>query len=273
MRRGRSQKIDSREGARAQGRRRGVHVRRSAREGRPHAVRGAARARPRRRAPAARRRLRALRRPARSRWWSPRIATSRATRALDVAVDIAPLPRGGRSEARARAGRAASVYADHADNVALHVPRREQPPRSSKLFAEADGVVKLELVNQRVAPVSMEGRAVLAHWDEGPQKLTRLDVDPGAAPGEAAGRAVPRPLRGAHPRGRARGRRRLRRQDPRLRRRVSPAVDLAHAAPAGEVGRDAHREPDEHHPRPRPHPRDRGRVQEGRASCSRCAAA
>ena len=33
-------------------------------------------------------------------------------------------------------------------------------------------MVKLELVNQRVAPVSMEGRAVLAHWDEGPQKLT-----------------------------------------------------------------------------------------------------
>ncbi len=30
----------------------------------------------------------------------------------------------------------------------------------------------MRLVNQRVAPVSMEGRAVVAHWEDGPQKLT-----------------------------------------------------------------------------------------------------
>src|SRR4029077_8442295 len=63
------------------------------------------------------------------------------------------------------------VYADHADNVALAVPAANAA-EVDKLFVEADGVVKLELVNQRVAPVSMEGRAVLASWDEGPQKLT-----------------------------------------------------------------------------------------------------
>ena len=43
---------------------------------------------------------------------------------------------------------------------------------TERLFAEAAGTVSLRLVNQRVAPVPMEGRAVVAHWEEGPQKLT-----------------------------------------------------------------------------------------------------
>ncbi|MGH7290580.1 MAG: xanthine dehydrogenase family protein molybdopterin-binding subunit, partial [Myxococcota bacterium] len=72
---------------------------------------------------------------------------------------------------RALEADAPRVYADHKDNIALHIPRSGNP-EVEKLFAEADGVVKLTLVNQKVAPVSMEGRAVLAHWDEGPQKLT-----------------------------------------------------------------------------------------------------
>jgi len=90
--------------------------------------------------------------------------------ALDVAVDITPLPAVVDLK-RALEPAAPRVYADHKDNIALHIPR-SMNPEVEKLFAEADGTVRLELVNQRVAPVSMEGRAVLAHWDEGPQRLT-----------------------------------------------------------------------------------------------------
>ncbi len=90
--------------------------------------------------------------------------------ALDVSVDITPSRPviGLRAALDATKGK---VYADHADNVALAVPAANVA-EVEKLFKEAHGVVKLELVNQKVAPVSMEGRAVLAHWDEGPQKLT-----------------------------------------------------------------------------------------------------
>ena len=90
--------------------------------------------------------------------------------ALDVAVEISPTPAVVDPRA-ALAPDAPRVYADHADNIALHVPATGSP-EVQKLFAEADGIVRLELVNQRLAPVSMEGRAVLAHWDEGPQRLT-----------------------------------------------------------------------------------------------------
>jgi carbon-monoxide dehydrogenase large subunit len=90
--------------------------------------------------------------------------------ALDVVVDIAP-SRAVIDLVAALDPSKGKVYADHADNVALAVPAAN-PADVDKLFVEADGVIKLELVNQKVAPVSMEPRAVLAHWDEGPQKLT-----------------------------------------------------------------------------------------------------
>ena len=60
--------------------------------------------------------------------------------------------------------------ADHADNVALAVPAANAA-EVDKLFKEADGVVKPSREPEG-RPVSMEGRAVLASWDEGPQKLT-----------------------------------------------------------------------------------------------------
>ena len=41
-----------------------------------------------------------------------------------------------------------------------------------RAFAQADGTLELRLLNQRVAPVPMEGRAVAAQWDAGPGKLT-----------------------------------------------------------------------------------------------------
>jgi len=90
--------------------------------------------------------------------------------ALDVEVDIDPTPAVIDLE-RALDPAQGKVYADHADNVSLAVPAANAE-EVDRLFRAAEGVVKLRLVNQKVAPVSMEPRAVLASWDEGPQKLT-----------------------------------------------------------------------------------------------------
>jgi carbon-monoxide dehydrogenase large subunit len=62
------------------------------------------------------------------------------------------------------------VYEQFGTNLAVKISNPH--PETERLFAEAAGTVSLRLVNQRVAPVPMEGRAVLAHWEEGPQKLT-----------------------------------------------------------------------------------------------------
>jgi len=90
--------------------------------------------------------------------------------ALDVEVEIDPLPAVADLE-RALEDGAPRVYDDLDSNVCWHAPA-EPDPELERLFQGADGVVKLRLVNQRVAPVPMEGRAVLAHWEEGPQKLS-----------------------------------------------------------------------------------------------------
>ena len=91
--------------------------------------------------------------------------------ALDVTVDIDPARPVVDLRRRARARRGARCTPTTRTTSPSRCPRRT-PPKSTKLFQEADGVVQLELVNQKVAPVSMEPRAVLAHWDEGPQRLT-----------------------------------------------------------------------------------------------------
>src|SRR5688572_13816918 len=66
---------------------------------------------------------------------------------------------------------APKVYDELPSNVCWHMPPAPDP-KLDALFAGADGVVKLRLVNQRVAPVPMEGRAIVAHWEDGPGKLT-----------------------------------------------------------------------------------------------------
>ena len=62
------------------------------------------------------------------------------------------------------------VYEQFGTNLAVHLAMPH--PETERLFAEAHGTIALRLVNQRVAPVPMEGRAVVAHWEDGPQKLT-----------------------------------------------------------------------------------------------------
>ena len=89
--------------------------------------------------------------------------------AARVAVDIEPRDAVVDVE-RALEPDAPRVYEELADNVCARVPA-EPAPDLDALFAEADHRLELRLVNQRVAPVPMEGRAVLAHWDEGSGKL------------------------------------------------------------------------------------------------------
>src|SRR5262249_22462336 len=76
--------------------------------------------------------------------------------ALDVVVDIAPT-RAVVDLVSALDPSKGKVYADHADNVALQVPAANAAD-VDELFKRADGVIALELVNQKVAPVSMEPR-------------------------------------------------------------------------------------------------------------------
>jgi carbon-monoxide dehydrogenase large subunit len=70
---------------------------------------------------------------------------------------------------KARAG-APFVHADLGTNVAFTMPVKAGDP--DKAFAEADETIKVRLVNQRLAPVPIETRAMVAAWDAGMQQLT-----------------------------------------------------------------------------------------------------
>lgn len=90
--------------------------------------------------------------------------------ALEVEVEIDPAPAVVDLEAALEEG-APLVHEALGTNVCWHMPASEDE-EVERLFREADGTLSLRLVNHRVAPVPMEGRAVLAHWEEGPGKLT-----------------------------------------------------------------------------------------------------
>ncbi len=96
----------------------------------------------------------------------PSLARDAATR---VWVDIEPRPVVVDVEA-ALAADAPRVYENFDSNVVFSLPQPHAD--TDRLFSEADTRVSLRLLNQRVAPVPMEGRAVVAHWEEGPGKLT-----------------------------------------------------------------------------------------------------
>jgi carbon-monoxide dehydrogenase large subunit len=62
------------------------------------------------------------------------------------------------------------VHASLGTNVAFRMPLRAGDP--DRAFAEADEIIKQRIVNQRLAPVPIEPRSMLANWDEGMQQLT-----------------------------------------------------------------------------------------------------
>ena len=93
----------------------------------------------------------------------------RARDAVDlIAVDYEPLPAvvdletAGQSESR--------IHEEFEDNVAYQMPIGSGDV--DKALEEADCVVRQRMVNQRVAPMAMEGRGVLARYDPGSEELT-----------------------------------------------------------------------------------------------------
>ncbi len=92
--------------------------------------------------------------------------------ALDVDVEIEPRPCVV-DPLRALEPDAPRVYEQLPDNVnARFEPEPEAVAATDAAFAAADRSFSLVVRNQRVAPVPIEGRAVVAHWDEGHAKLT-----------------------------------------------------------------------------------------------------
>ncbi|MFQ5697867.1 MAG: xanthine dehydrogenase family protein molybdopterin-binding subunit [Myxococcota bacterium] len=89
--------------------------------------------------------------------------------ALSVRVEIDPLPAIVDPE-RALSPEAPLVHPELGSNLAFTVDHPDS--RVEGAFAAADATLELRLLNPRVAPVSMEGRAVLARWDEGAASLT-----------------------------------------------------------------------------------------------------
>ncbi len=71
---------------------------------------------------------------------------------------------------KAMAEGAPLVHKDLGTNVCFRMPFSTGDPDAA--FAAADEVIKQRIVNQRVAPVPIEPRSMVANWDAGMQQLT-----------------------------------------------------------------------------------------------------
>ena len=185
-----------------------------------------------------------------------------------VVVDYEELPNVVHLDDAVAAG-APKVWADAADNYAAEM-RHGNAEACAAAFAQAAHVVALDLVNQRLAPTSLEPRSVLGSYDDG--RVTLRMSTPDAQ--RRARHAVQRGLRLAHrqaARGGRRCRRRLRHEDRRLPGGHRRRLLREHAAAAGEVGVRAQRGIPRRQPRPRhPQPRRAGaRCQRPRARPAR----
>jgi aerobic carbon-monoxide dehydrogenase large subunit len=99
------------------------------------------------------------------------VATDRyaARDAIDlIMVDYDELPVVTDVEAAAEGG--ALVYEEYGDNIAYKLTAGEGDIAAA--LGEADHVIKQRVVHQRLAPVAMEGRGVLARYFPGEQELT-----------------------------------------------------------------------------------------------------
>ncbi len=94
-----------------------------------------------------------------------------ANDALDlIEVDYDPLPVVVDAKAAVQEG-APLVHAEIANNTSFHWPLGNKE-ETDKAFAEADHVVELSLVNQRLIPNAMEPRAVAAQWNKFTGEMT-----------------------------------------------------------------------------------------------------
>ena len=103
---------------------------------------------------------------------------STAQDAVDlIAMDVELLPAVVDPEQAAQPG-APKVHDDFDDNVMFHLYGPAHPPSltplglTDELFRQADRVVSLKITQQRVVPMTMEPRGVLATFDRGRGKLT-----------------------------------------------------------------------------------------------------
>jgi aerobic carbon-monoxide dehydrogenase large subunit len=86
-----------------------------------------------------------------------------------VEVDYEPLEAVVDVEASIKPG-SPKVHAEFPDNIGFHYVHRFGDIKAA--FQKADRVVKVKLINQRIAPVSLEPRGVAASYDEGNDVLT-----------------------------------------------------------------------------------------------------
>ncbi len=101
------------------------------------------------------------------------VAESRyiAADALDlIEVDYEPLPAIIDARAATEKG-APSVHDDIPDNVSYTWAIGDKDA-CDKAFAEAEHVVELELINQRLIPTAMEPRAAVAQWNSASEEMT-----------------------------------------------------------------------------------------------------
>lgn len=91
--------------------------------------------------------------------------------ALDlIEVDYEPLPTVVDGRKATEAG-APLVHANVPNNVSYPWALGDKEAME-KAFAEADYIVELELINQRLIPNAMEPRAAVAEWDEAMEEMT-----------------------------------------------------------------------------------------------------
>jgi carbon-monoxide dehydrogenase large subunit len=94
-----------------------------------------------------------------------------ANDALDlIDVDYDPLPAVVDAKATMDEG-AAQVHEEVPNNCSFHWPLGDTEA-VDKAFAEADHVVELDLINQRLIPNAMEPRACVAQWDGFSENMT-----------------------------------------------------------------------------------------------------
>jgi carbon-monoxide dehydrogenase large subunit len=87
-----------------------------------------------------------------------------------IDVDYDPLPAAVNAKAAAQEG-APQVYDEIANNISFHWTLGDKEA-TDKAFSEADHVVELDLVNQRLIPNAMEPRAVAAQWNRFDEEMT-----------------------------------------------------------------------------------------------------
>lgn len=91
--------------------------------------------------------------------------------ALDlIDVDYEPLPAVVNAKAAAQEG-APQLYDEIANNISFHWTLGDKEA-TEKAFSEADHVVELDLINQRLIPNAMEPRAVAAQWNRFGEEMT-----------------------------------------------------------------------------------------------------